>query len=75
MKPIARPIAVALFLALSIAWSQAQEATVNHTHFKVGDTAPDFALLSTNWETVKLGSYRGRKNVVLVFYVLAFSPN
>jgi peroxiredoxin len=40
---------------------------------KVGDPAPDFALLTNDWKTVKLSDYRGKKNVFLAVYVLAFS--
>ena len=40
---------------------------------KVGDIAPDFALLSDQWKTVKLSEYRGKKNVLLAVYVLAFT--
>ena len=40
---------------------------------KVGDKAPDFALLSDQWKTVKLSDYQGKKNVFLAVYVLAFT--
>jgi hypothetical protein len=40
---------------------------------KVGDVAPDFSLLSDQWKTVKLSDYRGKKNVMLAIYVLAFT--
>ena len=40
---------------------------------KVGDIAPDFTLINTNREPVKLSDFRGKKNVVLAFYVLAFT--
>jgi cytochrome oxidase Cu insertion factor (SCO1/SenC/PrrC family) len=40
---------------------------------KVGDTAPDFTLLSDQWKPVKLSDYRGKKNVLLAVYVLAFT--
>ncbi len=40
---------------------------------KVGDQAPDFTLLSDQWKTVKLSEYRGKKNVFLAVYVLAFT--
>jgi hypothetical protein len=40
---------------------------------KVGDTAPDFALLSDQWKPVKLSDYRGKKSVFLAVYVLAFT--
>jgi cytochrome oxidase Cu insertion factor (SCO1/SenC/PrrC family) len=43
------------------------------THLKVGDPAPDFVLTDTEGQTVKLSDFRGKKNVVLAFYVLAFT--
>jgi peroxiredoxin len=39
-----------------------------------GDTAPDFTLPSTVGEKVTLSDYRGKKNVILLFYPLDFSP-
>jgi AhpC/TSA family len=46
---------------------------VAKTRLKVGEVAPDFALLSDQWKTVKLSDYRGKKNVFLAVYVLAFT--
>ncbi len=43
------------------------------THLKVGDAAPDFTLNDTAGKPVKLSDFRGKKNVVLAFYVLAFT--
>jgi peroxiredoxin len=40
---------------------------------EVGDTAPDFELKDQHGAPVKLSDFRGQKNVVLVFYPLAFS--
>lgn len=39
----------------------------------VGDIAPDFRLKDQYGQTVSLEDFRGRKNVVLVFYPFAFS--
>ena len=39
----------------------------------VGDRAPDFTLKDTSWKDVKLSDFRGSKNVVVAFYVLAFT--
>jgi hypothetical protein len=44
--------------------------------FKVGDTAPDFTLHyfdGSDLKDVKLSDYRGKKNVVLAFYIFAFT--
>ena len=40
---------------------------------EVGEQAPDFELKDQHGQTVKLSGFRGQKNVVLVFYPLAFS--
>ena len=40
---------------------------------QVGDKAPDFALLATTAESIKLADYLGKKNVVLFFYIGAFT--
>ncbi len=39
----------------------------------VGDEAPDFELPDQDRQSVRLSSFRGRKNVVLVFYPLSFT--
>ena len=39
----------------------------------VGDLAPDFELMDQDRNPVRLSSFRGSKNVVVVFYPLAFT--
>ncbi|MBW1600939.1 peroxiredoxin [Streptomyces sp. JJ66] len=39
----------------------------------VGTKAPDFQLKNQHGESVSLADYRGRKNVVLLFYPFAFT--
>jgi cytochrome oxidase Cu insertion factor (SCO1/SenC/PrrC family) len=51
----------------------ATPAAAPKTHLKVGDAAPDFTLANTKGEKVKLSDFKGKKNVVLAFYVLAFT--
>ena len=41
---------------------------------KPGDEAPDFELRSHRGGTVRLSSFRGKKNVVVAFHPLAFTP-
>jgi peroxiredoxin len=60
--------------ALAAVLAGAQKPVIAHTNLKVGQAAPDFTLLSDQWEPVKLSDYRGKKNVILAFYVLAFTP-
>ena len=43
------------------------------THLKVGQAAPDFTLTDTAGKPVKLSDFKGKRNVVLAFYVLAFT--
>lgn len=40
---------------------------------EVGDKAPDFELKDQHGAPVRLSDFQGKKNVVLVFYPLAFS--
>ena len=40
---------------------------------QVGQEAPDFELVDQNGEKVKLSSFRGSKNVVVVFFPFAFT--
>jgi cytochrome oxidase Cu insertion factor (SCO1/SenC/PrrC family) len=44
-----------------------------HTNLKVGNAAPDFTLRATDGKSYKLSDFKGKKNVVLAFYVLAFA--
>jgi peroxiredoxin len=69
--------AALLFAALPMsavltAGNQTKEQ-VAKTSLKVGDTAPDFTLLSDQWKAVKLSDFHGKKNVLLAVYVLAFT--
>ena len=52
----------------------AQQEAIAQTSLKVGDVAPDFTLPSDQQKSVKLSDFRGKKNVILAFYVLAFTP-
>lgn len=51
----------------------AQEEAIAKTNLKVGDVAPDFTLPSDQGKPMQLSDFRGKKNVVLAFYVLAFT--
>ena len=65
-------LGIAILLALSVV-AAAQQPAPPKTHLKVGERAPDFTLTDTTGKEVKLGDFRGKKNVVLAFYVLAFT--
>jgi cytochrome oxidase Cu insertion factor (SCO1/SenC/PrrC family) len=68
-----------LFISICAAPVLAQQSTTAQqpappsTHLKVGQPAPDFTLMDTAGKEVKLSDFKGKKNVVLAFYVLAFT--
>jgi cytochrome oxidase Cu insertion factor (SCO1/SenC/PrrC family) len=53
--------------------NQAKPPASPKTHLKVGDAAPEFTMSGTDGKTYKLSDFKGKKNVVLAFYVLAFT--
>lgn len=69
---IRRALGLGLLLAMAVI-AAAQQPAPPKTTLKVGDAAPDFTLPSTTGEKVKLSDFKGKKNVVLAFYVLAFT--
>ncbi len=62
-----------VLLALVSVAALGQQATPPKTSLKVGDKAPDFTLRATDGKTYKLSDFKGKKNVVLAIYVLAFT--
>lgn len=60
-------------LALLAIGVSAQAPAPPATHLKVGMAAPEFELTDTAGKKVKLSDFKGKKNVVLAFYVLAFT--
>lgn len=69
--------AALLVLALSpAAFPQAKKTPRPAPSLKVGDQAPDFKMQyfdGHELKNVSLDDYRGKKNVVLAFYVFAFT--
>ncbi len=70
-----KKVAIALVaLCLSTAmWAQDAKAPLK---LKVGDTAPNFTLLSFDGKDIKavsLHDFKGKKSVALAFYVFAFT--
>jgi len=61
-------IAAALLGAVALFAAPAQAQAL-----KVGDKAPDFSVISSTGKTVALGDYLGKKNIVLFFYIAAFT--
>ena len=72
-RKLALGLLAAVALAAAPAAPRSGKSEVAKMTLKVGDTAPDFTLLSDGWKTVKLSEYHGKKNVFLAVYVLAFT--
>jgi len=75
-------VAGTVLIAGSLSFAQPQTQTpvqqpanraIAHTNLKVGDMAPDFTLPDNAGHQVKLSDFRGKKNVILAFFVLAFT--
>ena len=60
---------LAALLALSLAGLPGTASAI-----EVGDKAPDFDLPSTKGGNFKLSGLAGKKNLVIQFYVLDFTP-
>jgi len=41
---------------------------------KIGDKASDFSLISHLGDRINLADYRGKKNVVIAFFPLSWTP-
>ena len=66
-----------MFLAGAVCWpGHTQAAGPDELKLKVGDTAPNFKLQYFDGKELKdvnLSDYRGKKIVVLAFYIFAFT--
>ena len=62
-----------IFMFVFAAAAFAQTPQTPQRKLKVGDNAPDFTLTDTSGNKVNLSDFKGKKNVVLAFYVLAFT--
>lgn len=51
----------------------AEAPAAQMVELKVGDEAPDFTLPDHQGNETKLSEFRGKSNVVLAFYVFAFT--
>ena len=64
---------VLMLATLALPSGAADQPATPDPKVKVGDVAPDFSLPDQTGKEVKLSDFRGKKNVVLAFYVFAFT--
>jgi cytochrome oxidase Cu insertion factor (SCO1/SenC/PrrC family) len=72
-KTILSLLATVLIFLAALPSGAADQTSPPEPKIKVGDTAPDFTLRDKTGKEVKLSDFRGKKNVVLAFYVFAFT--
>jgi hypothetical protein len=73
-KPVLR---ATLFQLSALLWAVAALTGLHRSSARaaeVGEPAPDFRLKSTTGKPIALSDYRRKKNVVVRFYVLDFTP-
>jgi hypothetical protein len=76
MRRLALTIVMGLLVGGWVARAADNKSTAPPPTLKVGDVAPDFKLQyfdGTDLKDVMLSQYRGKKNVVLAFYIFAFT--
>ncbi len=67
MQRHCRLLTAALTVALAL------PTVMRGAELRVGERAPNFTLPDQNGKPVSLSQFRGKKDVVLAFYVLAFT--
>jgi hypothetical protein len=76
LKVIGTWLLVAAVLSPQLSQQLRAEGTPAGPKLKIGDEAPDFKLKyfdGNDLKDVSLSQYRGKKNVVLAFYIFAFT--
>ena len=71
MKRFFAAVLLATLAFLPVANAAPKEASPSMP--KVGELAPDFKLQADNGKEISLSDYRGKKQVVLAFYIFAFT--
>ena len=70
-------VLLGMLLAGALTWSSSTRAAgTEEMKLRVGEAAPDFKLQYFDGKDLKdvhLSDYRGKKNVVLAFYIFAFT--
>ena len=72
-KPLLASLLLLALAAPVVAQKKEEPKQAPPPKIKVGSTAPDFTLKDQNGNDVSLASFRGKKSVVLAFYIFAFT--
>ncbi len=72
MKKLLMTLLLAALLAPAV-YAADKPSEMPAPKIKVGDMAPDFTLRDQDGNKVSLHEFRGKKNVVLAFYIFAFT--
>jgi hypothetical protein len=76
MRPVGAVLLGALLVG-ALSWpASTRAAGAEEMKLRVGDAAPDFKMQyfdGKDLKDVRLSDYRGKKNVVLAFYIFAFT--
>lgn len=70
---MSRKLACSIVVILCLGWALYAQTAPAPLALKIGDKAPEFELTDHNNNKVRLADFRGKKNVVLAFYVFAFT--
>ena len=67
-------VGLAIGIGGMMLFGPARPGQVRNARLKVGDPAPDFRLADHTGGYVRLSNYKGKSNVVIAFYPLAWTP-
>ncbi len=76
LRNLPKFLVACVLVATLVPQLQAQAKAPEPPKLKIGDVAPDFKLQYFDGKELKdvsLSAYRGKKNVVLAFYIFAFT--
>lgn len=64
---------VLYLLLFCVIFGLLNESKLNYMHIKVGQKAPDFTLYDTEKQTFTLSEWEGKKNILILFFPMAFT--
>ena len=68
-----RKLLITALLLTALGAAAADKKEMPPPSVKVGEAAPDFTMPDQNGKPVSLHDFKGKKNVVLAYYIFAFT--